>query len=65
MHLDNKERKFEGSLDDLNSYANEHLTDIVNNSRVIETLSLIAAQITSAFGKYPVITPPHFLTSQE
>lgn len=62
MALNQKEHKFDGNQNELKDYANEHITTIIDNSRCMQTISLLVSQISSAYGRIPIVTPPNFIT---
>lgn len=64
LPLTQGEKKFSGTLDELKSYVGEHIESIINNSSLMETISLVASQISAAYGKTPIITSP-FLSNKE
>jgi hypothetical protein len=61
LPLNQKEKKFTGSKEELISYTNDHIDTIINNSSLMETISLLISQISSSYGRIPIITPPFFL----
>ena len=61
LPLTQNERKFVGSLDELNNYTITHIDTIINNSSLMETISLLISQISSSYGRVPIITPPIFV----
>ncbi|HCT62992.1 MAG TPA: hypothetical protein DIC19_02720 [Erysipelotrichaceae bacterium] len=65
LPLNQKEKKFDGSIADLKSYVSRNVLSIINNSNAMETISLLASQITSAYARVPVITPPVFISEDE
>lgn len=61
LPLNQMEKKFPGSIEELEKYTLEHIEDIINRSNLMETVSLLIGQISSAYGQVPIITPPMFI----
>lgn len=61
LPLNQGANRFTGTRDDLVNYVSENIESIINRSELMETLSLLISQISSTFGKVPIITPPMYL----
>jgi len=64
LPLSQNDNKFVGTIDELISYTNEHIDTIINNSSIMETISLLISQISSSYGNTPIITPPFFVKAE-
>lgn len=60
LPLNQNDLKFEGTQEDLILYTNSHIVTIINNSNLMETMSLIISQVTSSYGRIPLITAPFY-----
>lgn len=61
LQLDQDEKKFVGKKDELVKYTEDNIETMINNSNLMETISLLISQITSSYGAVPIITPPYFV----
>lgn len=60
LPLNQNDLKFEGTQEDLILYTNSHIVTIINNSNLMETMSLIISQVTSSYGRIPLVTAPFY-----
>lgn len=65
LHLNQNDKKFRGTPEELNSYALENMDSIINRSNLMETVSLLIGQISSAYGNVPIITPPSYINDND
>ncbi len=63
LPLNQKDHKFDGSIEELREYIKKNVLIIINNSSCMQTVSLLISQITSAYARVPVITPPNFISN--
>jgi hypothetical protein len=61
LPLNQDDKKFIGTQENLTKYTNDHIETIINRSNLMETISLLVSQITSSYGKVPIISPPVFV----
>lgn len=64
LHFSEESNKNFKNSDDLKMYILERINFIIDQSPIMEGISLLISQITSSFGSVPLITPPVFKTEE-
>jgi|LSQX01.2.fsa_nt_gb hypothetical protein len=63
-HIDKERSDKFANAEEIRDYVLDHIYDVISNSGIMAEVSLIIANITSSFGRIPLILPPDLILDE-